>query len=335
MDQAPVEKRSTATGGTVLVLGGGGARGFAHFGVLQVLQRHGIKIDRVVGVSVGSFVGALYCQTPDAVTITKRVHDHITSAHFAASYRRMMGASRSAGKRSPAKIEAADSLIVEDAVDHRIADANGAGATGRWFGRLRQYMGRTMAFSRIIFSRSILSHRPMEECLARTATDALIESLDIPLTVVAADLRSGMPVAIDSGGLFSAVLGSTALPGIFPPIERDGRLLADYGVVCSMPIETALQYAPDAIIAVDLSPDVKRKEDFASGLEIVNRMEEIGAHFFKTHVSRYADVVIRPHVAQVDWADFADMDPIVAEGARAAEAALPALLRLREAVARS
>jgi NTE family protein len=320
---APERRR----GGTVLVLGGGGARGFAHFGVLLELQKQGIQIDRIVGVSIGAFVGAVWCQNPDAAAATARVRDYITSARFSTYYRHMTQASK--------KSRVHDEAPGQNGHGH---NGNGNGQNGkapdgkisdRWLGRLRQYMGATMAIHRVITSLAILSHRPMEDCLSVCARNMAMETLAVPLTVVAADLRSGKKVAIESGDLFSAVLGSTALPGIFPPIERDGALLADYGVMCSIPVPTARTYEPDAVIAVDLSPEVRYRSEFKSGLEILNRVEEIGCFLFKEHVAQQADVIIRPQVSHVDWADFAHMDPIVEEGRRATEAELPALLRLR------
>lgn len=309
-------------GGTILVLGGGGARGFAHFGVLEVLERRGIKVDRIVGVSIGAFVGAVYGQTPNAAEVVTRIRDYITSDRFASYYRRMMNASK---KARPAKNDEASGFDGSEAFEDATLRDDSGSAAERWIGRMKHVMGKTVAISRVVFSRAVLSHRPMEDCLNAVARPGLIEDLRVPLTIVAADLRRGRRVDLESGDLFSAVLGSTALPGIFPPIERNEHLLADYGVVCSMPIPTARRYRPQTVIAVDLSQEVRYKHDFASGLEILNRVEEIGAHLFKEHVVPLADIVIRPRVSHIDWADFADMDPIVAEGARAADLALSAL----------
>lgn len=307
-------------GGTVLVLGGGGARGLAHFGVLRVLERYGIKIDRIVGVSIGSFAGAVYAQSPNAEDVIARIREYITSPKFTSYYRRMTSASKKA--RSDDRRNAPESYDVPP-------EAPESSTTDRWIGRLKQMMGQTMALSRVVFSRAILSHRPMEDCLESIAKPGKIEDLAIPLTIVAADLRRGRRVDLEHGDLFSAILGSTALPAIFPPIEREQALLADYGVVCSMPVPTAMRYRPEHIIAVDLSQEIRMKHEFGSGLEILNRVEEIGGFLFKEHVAQYADVIIRPRVSHIDWADFADMDPIVAEGERATEAVGHRLIEIK------
>lgn len=309
---------SDRNSGTVLVLGGGGARGLAHLGVLQVLESAGIRIDRVVGVSIGAFIGAAYCSKPDARAITEDARRYVTSERFRTYYRAMTRASKKT--RTGAECE-------HVGVELQKTGANGT--NGRWFEKLRDYWKASLAFHRVVSSHAILTNRPMADCLDAVIPNNSIESLQIPLTIVAADLRSGDRVHIETGDLHSAVLGSTALPGIFPPVEREGRLLADYGVLCSTPVATAMQYRPARIIAVDLTPELQRREAFTSGLEILNRMEEIGCFLFKEHIAGFADVMIKPSVTSVDWADFHDMDRVVEKGIIATEAVLPTLSRLK------
>ena len=315
-------------GGNVLVLGGGGARGFAHFGVLRVLEDAGITIDRIIGVSIGAFVGALYCQNPDIRATTARVREYVTSDRFVKFYERMTKASR---KRNQAWDPSADQP--EGPVDEKESQpSNGAASQVGLIGKLKDYLKATVAFHRFVMNQAILSNRPMEDCLEAVAENCGIESLEIPLTIVAADLRRGERVRIEEGDLFSAVVGSTALPGIFPPVERENALLTDYGVLCSIPVSTALRYQPRCVIAVDLTPEMPFRESFSSGLEIVNRMEEIGCYLFKEHISAYADVIVKPEVSGVDWSDFHDMDTVVEKGVAATESVLPTLLRATSSV---
>ncbi len=308
-------RERTGRGGNVLVLGGGGARGLAHFGVLKVLERTGVRIDRIVGVSIGAFVGALYAQDPDAEANRQRVQDYIESERFRRYYRIMTRASKDSAK---GRTENGDS---DDEADSK--DSSG------FLASVKRYMKATIAFHRFVMKQAVLTNEPMEECLKTVAKPGLIEDLKIPLTIVAVDLRTGNRIRIEDGDLYSAVVGSTALPGIFPPVERDGKLLADYGVLCSVPVSTALRYDPAHVIAVDLTPELPYMENFSSGLEIVNRMEEIGCFLFKEHIASAADVIIKPDVNHVDWADFADMDTIVERGIDAAEEVMPTLLRIR------
>ena len=300
------------TGGTILVLGGGGARGFAHFGVLKVLEDAGVQIDRIVGVSIGAFVGALYCHQPDTAAITARVAEYVASERFSRFYGRMTKASKNTGNRNG-----------------ETADIETETARLGLLGRLKDYLRATMAFHRFVVKPGILSNRPMLDCLEYCMPESQIEDLEIPLSIVAADLKSGDRVLLESGDLFSAVVGTTALPGIFPPVARGDHLLSDYGVLCSMPVTTAMQFSPDRIIAVDLTPEIEFKETFSSGLEVVNRMESIGCFLFKERSATFADTVIKPDVGHVDWADFHDMEAVIEKGMAATKTVLPELTAIK------
>ncbi len=303
-------RASTFSGGTTLILGGGGARGYAHFGVLQVLQESGFEIDRVVGVSIGAFIGALYCETPNAHAITERVHDYVHNEKFLRYYNRMLRASQGAG-HTP---------------DDRDGETNdSAKAWGRIVGRVRGYLRATVAFHRFVSRPGILSNRPMEDCLESLLENSDIADLKVPLTIVATDLKIGERLDMEVGDLFSAIIGSTALPGIFPPVERGDHLLSDYGVLCSIPMESAQRHRPDLVVAVDLSPKIETKDKFDSGLDVINRMDSIGCQLFNNQASTAADLVIRPDLGQTSWADFLNMEEIVEAGRQAALDALPHL----------
>ncbi len=301
-------------GGTTLILGGGGARGFAHFGVLQVLEQAGFQIDRIIGVSIGAFVGALYCDCPDAELITQRVHDYVHDPKFLRYYNRMLKASRGAGHSTD---------------DDPSGLSESARAWGRIVGRVRSYLRATVAFHRFVSRPGILSNRPMEDCLDSLMKNVPIEELTIPLTIVAADLVLGERVDIAEGEVFSAIIGSTALPGIFPPVLRNEHVLSDYGVLCAIPMETAKKHKPDLVVAVDLSPPLEKKTSFESGLEVINRMDAIGCQLFNDQAALEADLVIRPDLGNTSWADFLEMDEILAMGRSAALTALPRLHALR------
>lgn len=317
-NRATKDHQPRKTGGNVLILGGGGARGFAHFGVLQVLEEAGVRIDRIIGVSIGALVGAVYCNNPNAAEVIDVTRNYITSDRFTKYYNRMM---RTSKRAKVGNGDGADEAPEEEHDEE----------AGRWFGKLRDYLKATFAFHRVVMKQSILPNKPLADCLSQIAVNQPIEDLKLPLTIVAADLKTGSRVRMEDGDLFSAVLGSAALPGIFPPVDRGPHLLADYGVVCSIPVSTALHYKPSRIIGVDLTPELVYRDSFSSGLDVLNRMEEIGCYLFKEHTAAYADVMIRPAVSHVDWADFADMDDVIERGVVAAEAVLPTLLKTRNA----
>jgi NTE family protein len=288
--------------GTVLVLGGGGAKGLAHLGVLTVLEEAKIKIDRVIGLSIGSLVGAHYALTGNAEATREKIVSYVKSEPFQASQALM---SLAAANRNGENAEFRKSLL----------------------SRLRRYIKANVAFNQTILKRSILPQKPIDDALKAIVPAGDIAKTMIPLSIVALDLLTGQQVVLESGDIHQAVRGSSALPGIFPPVPHDGRLLCDIGVLCALPIRAALYYQPKLLIAVDLAPRLIERNSFNSALEVILRMQDVAAHLFKEHLGDLADVVIRPETSHIDWSDFTRVDDTVKAGEDATRAKLEVIIR--------
>jgi NTE family protein len=177
-----------------LALGGGGVKGFAHIGVLRVLEQEGFRIRAVAGTSAGGMIGALYA----------------------------------AGYGSDETVERLGGM-----------------ERGRLYSRLP---GDGPA---------LLGMAGVAETLADMLGERTFEDLSIPLAVTAVDLEKGLPVALCRGRLLDAVLATSAVPGVFPPRELDGRLLVDGGVLDPVPVALARSLAPGMpVVAVVLSPSM-------------------------------------------------------------------------------
>lgn len=172
-----------------LVLGGGGSRGLAHLGVLEVLKREGIPVDLIVGTSMGGIVGALYAAGYEPEMLAER----FSQLHF-----------------------------------------NNLLGLNLFSARARQ--------------RTVLTW--LEEPFA----DKTFADLDIPLVVTAVDVVHGVEVTLDSGPLIPALLASSAMPAIFPPVEYEDMRLADGGVIDSLATHVAVERGAERVIAVDLQP---------------------------------------------------------------------------------
>lgn len=253
-----------------LVLGGGGARGFAHVGVLRVLEEARVPVELVVGTSVGSLVGALY-----------------------------------AGRTNSYELEAlARGLDRDDFFDFSLAPA--------------------------LFGTGLASGDRLERFVRDRAGVERIEQLRIPFAAVATDLATGEAVVLRAGDVARAVRASSAIPGVFEPVEQDGRLLVDGGVARNLPVGIARELGADVVIAVDvsaLSPDV-RPTNF---VEVILRAVNLVVHAGADEARRDADVVLTPAVGAVGFIDFDRKAEAIAAGVEAARAALP---RIREAVER-
>lgn len=293
-------------GPTVIALGGGGARGLAHLGVLEVLEETGVGLDRIVGVSIGGIIGAAYAFDPDIERTRTKVVDYVMGEEFQAHQRALMGASR------------------KQREDDVSTESKGAGVG--WFNQVRDYLRANRLFNRVITKKSILASQLLEDVAANLLPDADIADAAIPLTIVAVDLRSGHRVVLEKGSLRKAVRGSASLPGIFPPVELDGMLLADIGIFSPLPTQICRYYSPGLLIAADVSPQIQPIPDCDTALGVMMRMEEIAGTVFREHVLSLADVVIHPEVGSLPWSDFTQSPAMVDRGRVAAREIRDAVL---------
>jgi len=251
-----------------VVLGGGGARGFAHVGVIRVLEDAGVPIELIVGTSVGSLVGAFYA-------------GHMNSYELG---------------------RLARGLDRDDFFDFSLAPA--------------------------LFGSGLASGDRLERFVRDRIGVERIEQLRIPYAAVATDLGNGEAVVIRSGDVARAVRASSATPGIFEPVERDGRLLVDGGLTRNLPVQIARDLGANVVIAVDVSaiPGEARPSNF---VEVFLRAVNIVVHAEVEQARRDADVLLMPAVGDVGFIEFDRKAEAIAAGIEAARAGLP---RIREAV---
>ena len=215
------------TNGTVkrprigLALSGGGALGLAEIGVLQWMEENHIPVDRIAGTSMGAIIGAMYAigmSAPEMVEFAERVNwDQALApapAYSQLSYRR--------------KQDRRDFLINAPlGLKHGLAGPNG----------YNPGQGVGLLLDRIAFRESGISS---------------FDDLVIPFRCVATDMQTGEAVILHDGPMAQAVRASMAIPGMFTPVQFEGRLLADGGMVQNIPVETVRGIDADVVIAIEL-----------------------------------------------------------------------------------
>lgn len=280
-----------------LVLGGGGARGLAHLGVLRVLERAKIPVDLVVGCSMGAMVGTLfafYQNTADAELRLKRF-------------------TRSAG-------------FQRDKYDDLQTMAPIAGADAGLVQTARRFYKLGLFFATTIFKESYIDAAQVNGDIAAIIPEGRIEAAPLELAIVATDLRSAQEVVLRSGSARLAVQASSAIAGVFPPVVIEGRELVDGGFVGKVPVEVAFRLGADVVVAVDVSSDASDSQDYGrTGSSLSLRATAIQSDTLKNLQLRFADVVIHPDVTSVHWADFAAIESIIPMGEAAGTEALPAI----------
>jgi NTE family protein len=245
-----------------LVLGGGAARGFAHIGVIQVLEEAGIRPNLVVGTSAGSVVAAFY-----------------------------------ASGKTGAQLQ----QVAETMEEATFAD-----------------------WTLPIFSRGMLRGEALARYVSAQVNGRLIESMPLPLGIVATDLNSGQGVLFQRGDTATAVRASSAVPALFHPVKIAGREYVDGGLVSPVPVRYARQMGAELVIAVDISsaPESNLASDT---LDILLQTFSIMGKSINTFELRDADVVVRPSLAGVSSSDFGVRRRAIEAGRSAMQALLPQL----------
>lgn len=280
-----------------LALGGGGARGMAHFGALQALREAGFDFGRIVGTSIGSLVGAMVAVEGNLDRSIDQVVNYVTSTEFEARQESLCGA-------------------------HPKIDTSTTSGMLAWYDRIKSYLWARQLLSRVFRRRSLLSGTVLAEVIDDLVPDIDITQTLIPLSIVTVDLRSGHQVVLERGSLRKAILASAAIPGIFPPVEWQDMLLCDFGVLDSLPSHVARSYPSDVLVGVDVGPSIQKTDDCQSALHVLLRMDEIGERMFRRYSQKLVDILIRPEVATFQWFDFSDPDSLIQAGLEAGRTAL-------------
>lgn len=285
---------------TCLVLGGGGARGTAHIGVLQVLEREHIPIDCITGTSMGAIVGGMYAAgyTADEILATLNGIDW-----------------KDTFRDDPPR----DDLPMRRKEDElRFVAAVELGLKN----------------GRIAFPRGAIQGQKLQLILRRLLLSVVdvddFDTLPIPFRAIATDIARGEKVVFGRGDLAQAIRASMSVPGAIAPIRIDGRLLVDGGITDNLPVDVAREMGATRIIAVDVSAVLAPDEQLNSPFAIANQMltalmrRETDAQIATLGAD---DVLLVPALGSLGSADFDKAQQGVAIGVAAAEAALPQLRR--------
>jgi NTE family protein len=270
-----------------LALGGGGARGLAHIGVLRVFERENIPVYIVAGTSIGALVGAAFASGMHPEEMEKTVEAYLQSPKFQSS-----------------AIKA-----IED------ANARGELTLGR---RLQSFLKNRYFLVQAMFKPGLFPSEELQEIIEYFIPDILIEETKIPFRAVATDLVQGTQIVLSSGPLRQAVMASCAVPGAIAPVKDEDRLLSDGGIICLIPCSVVRREGADVVIAVSVDRDICTEKEFSTALNIYQRVNDIMCARLKDHELAEADVVIAPQVGELHWSEFSQALTLVEEGERAA-----------------
>jgi NTE family protein len=271
-----------------LVLGGGGALGISHVGVLRVLEEQRVPIDYICGTSMGAIIAGLYASgmSPDEIEAFLSGLDW-NEVMTDDTPRRELFYRR--------KLE-----------DQRYLLTMGVGRKGL-------KMGTGMAAGQKF-------NNLLQLQVQRSATITDFNQLSIPYRAVATDLQSGGAYVMDHGNLAKAMRASMAVPGAFTAVEIDGHLLVDGGIVNNLPVDVAKAMGADIIIAVDVgaASDNVDPEKLKSIAGILGRTYAIAQRPEQVEQFKRADIGLQPELADFTASQFARVSELIPKGEAAA-----------------
>jgi NTE family protein len=291
-----------------LVLGGGGARGGAHVGVIAVLEEAGIRPDLIVGTSMGAIVGGLYAAGLNAQELQQVLENMDWDRMFADD----------PGRR--------DRTMRRKQLDRDFV------------------VPRRLGFSRrgLAAPLGVLQGQHFDAALKRilgqTVTVNDFDRLPIPFRAIATDIASGEAVVLDSGSLAQAIRASMSVPGVFSPVTIGDRLLVDGGLANNVPVEVAQAMGADVLIVVDLSQRLLDREEIATIIQI---SDQLGNFLTRSNtlvsLARLSesDVLIQPELGDMGSVQFERALEAAELGAVTAAGHLDALQRIAEDQGRS
>jgi len=272
-----------------LVLSGGGARGAAHVGVLRALEELQVPVDFIVGTSMGAVVGGLY----SAGYSPLQIEGVMQSIDWAGVFSDSIPYRDKSFRRK------------QDDSDYLVRGSIRFDADGPYL-PLGVFQGRRIE---LIF----------KSIQVQLGAAGDFDQLPIPYRAVAADLATSEVVVLDHGSLATAIRASMSIPGVFAPVEIDGRFLVDGGVSANLPVRVAQGLSEAPILAVDISSPLDpnfRSKSFISVFQRMTAFLTAGNVELDRAALRRGDYLLTPDLGGLSFADFQHMERAIEAGYR-------------------
>ncbi|MCD4707319.1 MAG: patatin-like phospholipase family protein [Candidatus Sabulitectum sp.] len=277
-----------------IALAGGGAKGIAHIGFLEVLIENGIPIDIISGTSIGGVIGAAFALEPNIEKLKHKIH----------------------------------TLVESDVYRNLKLNRFKATEEDNWFDRVRNRLRRSLSFAEAATSPSLVPEIAVIRLFEELFDDKTFEETKLPFAAVALDLVSGEDVLFSEGLIRNAVRASTAIPGIFPTVKIDGKILVDGGVTANAPVMAAKRMGADIVISVIFGYEPSPPGKLESSIDVILRGDELAKLKLFRMLIEKADYVVEIRAGNTHWTDFGMYDELIDIGKNAAIKHLDKLKRI-------
>ena len=286
-----------------LVLSGGAARGLAHIGVLKALEEQGVKIDAIAGTSMGAVIGGLYASGYKI--------DELEKLALAIDWQQALS-DAPPRKDIPFRRKQDDrDFLVKQRLSFRDDGSLAMEFGVRW--------GQNLALL-------------LESMFAHASNTRNFDKLPIPFRAVATDITTGEKVVFRKGHLPQVIRASMSIPAVFAPVELDGRLLVDGGMVDNIPLDIVREMGVDMAIVVDIGTPLRNRKQLATVVDVLN--QSITLMTRRNSEEQLAslhrdDILVQPPLSSFGVTDFGRAQDMIDAGYRATRLLDPRLASLR------
>ncbi|QLF91896.1 patatin-like phospholipase family protein [Pseudomonas sp. ABC1] len=279
---------------TGLVLSGGAARGLAHIGVLKALEQKGVRIDAIAGTSMGAVIGGLYASGYSA--------DELEVLAMEIDWQQVLS-----DDPPRADVPFRRKQDDRDFLVKRRLSFQEDGSLGLPLGVIQ---GQNLALL-------------LERLLVHASDTRDFDELPIPFRAVATDIGNDEKVVFKRGHLPQAIKASMSIPAVFAPVEIDGRLLVDGGMVDNVPVDVARSMGVDRLIVVDIGTPLKSRKELLTVVDVLNQsitMMTRRNSEIQLATLQPEDLLVQPALAGFGSTDFGRAGDLIEAGYRAANA---------------
>ncbi|MDR7372665.1 patatin-like phospholipase family protein [Flavobacterium aquidurense] len=268
-----------------LVLSGGGAKGFAHIGVLKVLEEAGIKIDYIGGTSMGAVIGGLYASGYNASQI--------------------------------------DSIFKQTNFDELINDYIPRASKNFYGKKNDELYAVVLPFSNFrigipeALSKGMYNYNLLSSLTRNVRHIRDFNKLPTPFLCIATNIETGEEVLLNKGSLVQAMVASSAFPSLFTPVEIDGNLLVDGGVVNNYPIKEVRDLGADIIIGVDVQDDLMKRKNLKNATRILVQITNLQSIDKMKSKIKDTDIYVKPDIRDFGVISFDRGEEIIRKGEEA------------------
>jgi NTE family protein len=283
-----------------VTLSGGGAKGFAHIGILQAIDSAGLKVDYITGTSMGSVVGGLYASGYSG--------NSIETLARALDWNRLF---------STAPQLNAISIEEKDEFNKYALEVPFEGAKFKIGTGIIEGQELWLKFAELFYP--VYNIRDFSQ-------------LSIPFKCIGTDLSTGEAVVMGDGNIITAIRASMAIPAVFTPVQYQGKTLVDGGIVNNFPVMDVKEMGADFVIGVNLNKGLDKAEDLKTSFDVLLQLAFFkDASTFEQH-KEACDIYILPDLEGHGTGSFAASDSIIDIGKKYGRLYYPVFKKLADSL---